>query len=265
MPEFNPAIGVSTAAFYPTQLTEDALTLAGELGFPVVEVFLQAQEEYTPAFGRELDLRRRDAGVVIHSLHLHVHYAELWSPYARAREETRVRFLETVEMAARLEAQALTWHGPRYGFSDKALMQAFFESVVWGAEQAHAVGVTLCIENVSWCYLQTPEQATVLRALAAPLGFTFDSFQAAEAGVAAREMLQAMDGRLKTVHLSDYTARGPRHLPLGAGDINWAEVLTALREVHYTGPLLIELAHIAGPEVLHASRRVLQEHLERQT
>ena len=29
---YQPEIGVSTAAFYPTYLTEDALTAAGELG-----------------------------------------------------------------------------------------------------------------------------------------------------------------------------------------------------------------------------------------
>lgn len=259
--DFSPAIGVSTAAFYPTHATEDALILAGELGFPVVEVFLQALEEYSPAFGRELDRRRRDAGVRVHSLHLHVHYCALWSPYARARRETRDRFAQVVETAARLEARAITWHGIRYGFGNPALMQDFFESALWAAEQAHAAGVTLCVENVSWCYLRAPKHVVTLRELGAPLGFVFDSFQAAEAGVSAAEMIRAMDGGLKTVHLSDYAPGGPRHLPLGEGIIDWAEVFAALRAINYSGPLLIELAHVTEMETLRASREFLQRKL----
>ena len=55
-----PEIGLSTAALYPTHLTEDALTAIAGLGFRVVEVFLQTEGEYTPAFGAELDRRRRE-------------------------------------------------------------------------------------------------------------------------------------------------------------------------------------------------------------
>jgi len=40
-----PEIGLSTAALYPTHLTENALTAIAELGFRVAEVFLQAEEE----------------------------------------------------------------------------------------------------------------------------------------------------------------------------------------------------------------------------
>ena len=84
-----PAIGLSTAAFYPTHLTEDALVTSAELGFRVVEVFLQVDGEYTPAFGRELDRRRRELGVSVHSLHLYATYFDMWAAYARTVQETR--------------------------------------------------------------------------------------------------------------------------------------------------------------------------------
>ena len=101
-------IGVSTAALYPTHLTEDAMTTIAGLGFRVVEVFLQAMQEYTPAFGAELDRRRRDLGVRVHSIHLYATHFDLWSLYPRQVEETRDRFRRLLEIAATVEARALT-------------------------------------------------------------------------------------------------------------------------------------------------------------
>ncbi len=254
---YQPEIGVSTAAFYPAYLTEDALTAAAALGFPVVEVFLQARKEYTPDFGKTLAQRRRSGAVRVHSLHLHNDFFELWSPYRRMLEEARTRFRQALDIAARLEAQALTWHGIRYGFQNPAFVGHFLDCVAWAAEQAHSVGVTLCLENVSWCYLRTPEQVQELKSLGVPLGFTFDSFQAGETPFDPVAMIHAMGKELTTVHLADYDPAGPRHLPLGAGKLEWAAILHALGSVGYGGPLILELAHVDDLNTLCESRAFL--------
>ncbi len=260
---YQPEIGVSTAALYPTHLTEDALTAAGELGFPVAEVFLQTREEYTPAFGKVLDERRRAFRMRVHSMHLHNDFFELWSPYPRMLTEARERFLHTLEIATLLEAQALTWHGIRFGFKNPAFVARFLESTTWAAEQAHAAGVTLCLENVSWCYLRTPEQIRTLDEHNVPVGFTFDSFQAGETPTDPAALIRAMDGRLTTVHLADYDPAGPRHLPLGAGKLNWLAILHALDTVGYSGPLIIELAGVENVETLRASRTFIEQQIAR--
>ncbi|MEE8392312.1 MAG: TIM barrel protein, partial [Anaerolineae bacterium] len=197
-------IGLSTAALYPTHLTEDALTAIAEFGFRVAKVFLQTEQEYTPTFGIELDRRRRDLGLHVHSLHLHTSYFDLWAPYPRMVQETHDRFLRLLEIAAMLEARAVTWHGLRYGVDIPHLVAAFFESATWAGEQAQAAGITLCIENVSWCYLRTPEQVTTIRQAGLPVSFTFDAFQAGESATDPAALIQAMNGRLATVHLADY-------------------------------------------------------------
>ena len=212
-------IGVSTAALYPTHLTEDAMTTIAGLGFRVVEVFLQAMQEYTPAFGAELDRRRRDLGVRVHSIHLYATHFDLWSLYPRQVEETRDRFRRLLEIAATVEARALTWHGLRYGLNNPRLVNAFFESTAWAAAVAQAYGIRLCIENVSWCYLRTPAQVTALRQAGLPVGFTFDAFQASESGSDPTALIHAMDSRLTTVHLADYAPGGPRHLLPGVGQL----------------------------------------------
>lgn len=258
---YQPEIGVSTAALYPTHLTEDALTAAGELGFPVAEVFLQTREEYTLTFGKTLDERRRACGMRVHSMHMHNDFFELWSPYPRMLVEARERFMRTLEIAALLEAQALTWHGIRFGFKNPAFVARFLEGATWAAEQARAVGVTLCLENVSWCYLRTPEQIRTLEEHNVPVGFTFDSFQAGESSIDPTTLIHAMNSRLKTVHLADYDPAGPRHLPLGEGLLDWPGILRALDTIGYRGPLIIELAGVESVDTLRASRTFIEQQI----
>ncbi len=246
-----PEIGVSTAALYPDYLTEDALTIAARLEFPVVEVFMQTFAEHTPTYARQLERLRRDLGVRVHSLHLYALYFDLWSRYARQREESRERFLQVLEVAEILGAHALTWHGLRKKYAMEQEIGVFLESVVWAAEQAHRAGITLCIENVSWCYLHTPEHVRTLQNLGVPLGFTFDTFQAGESGVDPAALIQAMGSQIATVHISDYAPDGDsRHLPPGQGVLDWDGMLRSLAAVGYTGPLIVELAHVDDPLVL---------------
>lgn len=251
-------IGLSSACFYPHVLTEDTLAITGALGFSLVELFLQTESEYQPAFGQLLAQRARANQVRIHSLHLYATLFDLWSPYLRTREETRARFLRALEIAAHVEAHAITWHGLRFGIDNPTLIAQFLDSVVWAAEQAHAADVTLCVENVSWCYLRRPEHVSALKALGVPLGFTFDSFQAAESGVAPKMLITAMGTALTTVHLADFAPAGPRHLPPGTGIIDWPDLFTALQSVAYTGPLLIEIADLDTLQTLPIIRRFIE-------
>jgi sugar phosphate isomerase/epimerase len=254
-----PEIGISTAAFYPHYLTEEALITIGALGFRVIEIFLQADGEYSPSFGAELDRRRRELGLTVHSLHLYAPYFDLWSPYARLAQEVRDRFQRLLEVATMLDARALTWHGLRYGLNNPRLVAAFFESATWAGEQAGAAGLTLCIENVSWCYLRTPQQVRAIYEADLPVAFTFDAFQAGESDVEPAALIHAMGDRLTTVHLSDYAPEGPRHLPPGAGALNWPQLLRALQAVDYRGPLILEPAHVQDAEVLLEAREFVRQ------
>lgn len=247
-------IGISTAALYPSHPTEDALVTIAELGFRVVEIFLQCDEEYTTGFRETLDERRRELGLVVHSVHLYSPYFDLWSPYERMAREVRDRFQRLLDSAGAVDARALTWHGLRYDLDNPRLVEAFFESVAWAAERAQASGLTLCIENVSWCYLRAPEHVRAVVRAGLPVGFTFDAFQAGESGVEPAALIHAMGSRLKTVHLSDYLPGGPRHLPPGRGDLDWPALFGALREVDYRGPLILEPAHVQDLEVLVEAR-----------
>jgi len=154
-------------------------------------------------------------------------------------------------------------YGIRFGFKNPAFVARFLEGATWAAEQARAIGVTLCRENVSWCYLRTPEQIRILDEHRVPVGFTFDSFQAGETSVDPAALIQALNSRLTTVHLADYDPAGPRHLPLGAGILDWPGILRALDAVGYSGPLIIELAGVENVETLKASRTFIEQQIAR--
>ena len=228
------------------------------MGFSVVEVFLQVEAEYTPAFGRVLDRRRRELGQRVHSLHLYATYFDMWAAYPRMAQETRARFLRLLEIAQRLEVRALTWHGLRYSLEDPCLVAAFLESAAWAAEQALAAGVTLCIENVSWCYLRTPAHVTALRAAGLAVGFTFDAFQAGESRTDPAALIEAMGSQLLTVHAADYAPGAPRHLLPGTGSLDWRAIVAALGRVGYGGPLILEPAHVQDLAQLVRARGFLE-------
>ncbi len=253
-------VGISTAAFYPTHLTEEALDRIAALGFRTVEIFLQSDSEYTEAFGEELAKRTCDLGLNVHSIHLYAYYFDLWSAYPRMRAETQGRFRRLLEIAARLGAQALTWHGLRYAVDNPRLVSAFFESAVWAGRQAQEAGLMLCLENVSWCYLRTPEHVATIRRANLPVGFTFDTFQAGESGTEHTALIRAMnaDRRLYTVHISDYAPGASRHLLPGQGILDWEGILGALQRSGYTGPLILEPAHVQELDALLKARTFIE-------
>jgi sugar phosphate isomerase/epimerase len=182
----------------------------------------------------------------------------MWAAYARMRQETRERFGRLLEIAARVEATALTWHGLRYSLDDPQMVAAFFESAAWAGQEARAAGVTLCLENVSWCYLRTPAHVCALVEAGLPVGFTFDAFQAGESGVEPAALIGAMDGRLMTVHAADFAPGAPRHLLPGTGCLDWRAIVRALRAAAYRGPLILEPAHVDHPARLAEARAFLE-------
>jgi len=94
-----------------------------------------------------------------------------------------------------------------------------------------------------------------------PVGFTFDTFQAGESGTDPAALIHAMNSRLTTVHLADHAPGSPRHLPPGEGALDWHAILRALQTAGYTGPLILEPAHVKDPATLLRARDFMQQAL----
>jgi len=242
-------LGISSGAFYPHTPTEAVPAAAARLGVTAIELMLQTPGEYAPEFVAALAQRARSAGVEVHSVHAMQYLHPMLNAYPRRAAEARDEFLRVIEATATLGARVLVWHGADR--KELATPDGWERFIALSRDLARAcgeAGVTLGIENVSWCALARVRDvvsfATRLEEIGAPheIGFVFDPFQAVEAGANPFMVLAAMGNRVVNVHISDYRQDDPtaRHLLPGDGDLPWSALLRAISGSGYAGPLMIE-------------------------
>ncbi|HRA48707.1 MAG TPA: DUF309 domain-containing protein [Thermomicrobiales bacterium] len=244
-------IGISSGAFYPDLATELAPDKAAKLGLHDLEIMLQTTGEYRPAFLAEVHRRAETAGIQIRSYHLFQRLHPLFSSYARRTAEGLDLIRLALDSAARHQVPILVWHGAT---RDEAhgidAWNRFLMMAGQVGTMAAEYGVTIAIENVSWCVVSQVRDVQRLAnaipnlAPAGSLGFTFDSFQALEADANPFMLLAAMGDHLRHVHISDGAAgdTAKRHLLPGVGEIPWSALVRAIGGKGYRGPMMLEAA-----------------------
>ncbi|MBR5134734.1 MAG: sugar phosphate isomerase/epimerase [Clostridia bacterium] len=234
-------IGISTANLYPMTI-EDALSSLRGKGAEVTEVFLNTTSEATPAFAKLLKERADDIGVSIRSLHS---YTSCFEPYMLFSQYER-RFLDGLdvfspifESAAVAGADYVILHGDRDpGHLTAEESIARFEALY---DRGQTFGVTLLQENVVRFRASSPAFVRQMRAaLGEKAQFTLDFKQCRRSGVPVEEMIDAMRGAIRHVHISDATAEHDCLMP-GAGDVDFVTPLRALKSDGFDGALIIEL------------------------
>jgi uncharacterized protein len=262
-------IGLSSGALYPDVPTERAPERAAELGFREVELLLQTPGEYRAAFLRGVRSAADACGVAIQSLHLYQTLHPLLTPYQRRTDEALDLLRRAIEGASICDAGVLVWHGAsRAEAAVGGAWDRFIAVTAQLAEFCAEAGVTLGIENVSWCVIASVRDVLRLNGElqtipnAASIGYVFDSFQAHEADANPFMLLAAMEGRLANVHISDGQSAdtGHRHLLPGQGEIPWPALIKAIAGAGYNGPLMLEAA-IRDQAGVDAVRDLLDPHL----
>lgn len=256
-------IGVSTGTFYPFQTMEDALIAIADEGFNVVELFVQTPSEYTVIYGRRVFRTLLRTGMRLHSIHLNSADLDPFSIYEpRSRDADRL-YRQALELGHTTGARVITWHGARRDEIENGLEpERVWDVVARWHEWAQQAEMTLTLENVSWGMLHSAKNVQEARAQLPNLCFTFDTFHSVEGGTSPIELLQAMHGRIATVHVSDFNPYGGRHLVPGRGLINWPVLLRQFSNMRFNGPLIIELSHLTDKtyhNALNESRGYLEE------
>lgn len=258
-------LGLSSGALYPDVLTEEVPDIAARWGLHDLELMLQTPGEYEAGFVRLLAERCRDAGCRVHAVHSFESLIQVTSSYRRRAEEARAFFDRVVTATAELGAGILVWHGPRRGEIEAPEgWERFIAAAADLAVACGGAGITLALENVSWCALPAVRDVMAFSARLGEVGppervgFAFDPFQAAEAGANPFMVLAAMGERVVDVHLSDHREGEPgeRHLPPGDGDLPWSALLRAVAG-SYSGPLMIEANLTQEPEAVARMRALL--------
>jgi hypothetical protein len=193
-------LGCSSGAFYPELLTEQVPVTAAALGFSDLELLLQTPGEYAPAFFAEAKRAADAAGCRVRSLHTFQPLHPIATPYDRRRHEAVALFQQAIDGAMSLGARAIVWHGlTRAEAASPEHWSDFLRATETLAVRCSEAGVTLALENVSWCALASVRDVLAFAAripeLGPPgsIGFTFDPFQASEASANPFMILAAME------------------------------------------------------------------------
>ncbi|MDR2267512.1 MAG: sugar phosphate isomerase/epimerase [Christensenellaceae bacterium] len=236
-------IGISTGAFFLKLHTEDTFDVIKSIGAETCEIFLATFSEYTREFGEIL--KTASAGLDVYSIHAQTMQFEpdLFSASSRLRHDAEQIFTNIAKIAARLGARYYTMHGPArlkripYNINYDAISSRLAElDSILGSITDGKCAITY--ENVHYCFFNTPSFFTTLRDKS-KIYACLDIKQAMQSKIDTYDYLDAMRGRLRNVHLCDYTAEGTPAMP-GKGIFDFTSFFVKLMAYGYDGPLMLE-------------------------
>ena len=275
MPELPFRLGYNTNGFAHHRLV-DALEVIAELGYRAVA--LTPDANHLPP-DHTSDAQLRAVRAMLEQLGLAV-VVETGARYVldprrkhrptllEADAADRARRLEFLERCARICAELggdtiSLWSGIRpQAVSAEDAWRHLAEGVARLAERIAPLGVRIAFE---------PEPGMLVGALAdwdrlrdtlggVDLGLTLDvGHVPCTEPITPAEAIRRYGRAIRTVHLDDTRGGVHEHLQIGDGDIDWPEVLRALREIDFTGIASVELSRHshAAPEAARIARERL--------
>lgn len=215
-------LGISTASFFNRVQTESSFDILRQMQVDTTEVFLNTFSEYEKPFIDALIQRR--GNINVHSIHcLGIQFEpQLFSANARVRADAENIFRKVCYAGFMLGAKFYTFHGPArlkrrdYDF-DFVKLGSRMNQII---DLAQSYGINISYENVHWAYGSEPEYFRKLIHECPNLYTTLDVKQAVQAGYDPVKFLDAMNGRISTIHLCDVDKSGGTVLP-GRGKVNF--------------------------------------------
>ena len=243
-------VGISTASIFNKAMVEDVPAMLAPMGCRRIEVFLNTFSEYRPDFARLLRQRIDDACLTVYSVHpmSSQFEAQLFSIHPRQKADALSVYREALNAGRILGATHYVMHGsPHLGGTAKnleldRLVPIFRELLDVTAEY----GITLCLENVSWCFFHTPAFGAELKARLGDhrLKFVLDIKQAVRSQEDPFAFVEAVGEDLENWHLCDYAYDEGGRLSLkmpGLGQCDFKALAAAMVRKGYRGPAFIEV------------------------
>jgi sugar phosphate isomerase/epimerase len=229
----------------PWRPLEDEVRFAAEAGFDFIDLTLEPPGTWPPDAARlRVALERSGLPAVGHT----AWFLPIASPFDAVRRAAQAALREAIDVFSELGVTVVNVH-PDHRSSppgDPAdLRRRNAEAIAVLAGHAAGRGVTLAVENMGSGFGTAADLAAVLDA-APGAGFHLDVGHAnlvteANGGSTFDALLATLGHRLVHVHASDNAGDADRHLPLGAGTIDWPQVVRRLREVGYDGTVTLEV------------------------
>ncbi len=234
-------IGISTACYYPLE-TELSLEQVGKSGVKVTEIFFNSPRELKPSFLDMLADIRDYYGLRIASVHTFTATADsylFYSNYQRRFEDGLDYLKKFYNAAAELGAKYVIMHGDK--ITGKLPDEEVAEHFMLLENEANSFGVHVLQENVNLYRSADPEFIrNLIKNTDGKALFCFDVKQAVRSGHTPDEILDAMGGNVRHVHLSDHSASSDCLLP-GKGGFDFSALFDKLNNNGYSGDYVIEV------------------------
>lgn len=240
------------------------LEIARRIGASVVEILPDWR-----AFPDPEPLRRQvaDAGFTVHSAHgcwggqsIRAPRVDLGDVDPRTHSASIADLKQCVDWLAEAGGTFLVVHPG--GLSEPQQFEARRDALARGlialADHARGTGVTICVENMPrgvYPGSRMGDLAALVAEIDRPeIALALDTGHAQITSTARGETLDA-GAWLKTTHVHDNDGRQDSHLPPGFGRVDWEGWISALDEIEYRGPVMLEcIRHLRqNPEIITPS------------
>ncbi len=249
-------IGISTASIFNRCMVENTPPIIRMLGADVAEIFLNTYSEYEESLVGKLRDSCLENDIRVYSVHpMSMQFEpQLFSVHARQREDALAIYRKVLQACRILGATHYVMHGVAIlsqgaqNLKIERLSPRFSELCALAADN----GITLCLENVSWCIFHEPSFAVELtQAMGShALKFCLDIKQSVRAGVEPLSFINMLGSDIQNVHICDYlkTDDGYRWKLPGQGACDLPGIARALRDTGYDRCAFVEVYNNMYPD-----------------
>ena len=236
-------IGLSSACFYPLE-TEKSVLRACEAGTKTIEIFMNANSEFQPAFVKNMAEICKSYGVRVPSVHTMGSFTEsfhLFSSYKRRFFEAKdTSFKRHFDVMHTLGAEILVMHGVKNpgSIEDEEYFDRFGELIRMGKSE----GLKVCQENVVHYRSESPD--LLLRMgeyIGDDFNMVFDIKQSIRTGVDPFYFAEKLHKYIRHIHISDHNNERDCIVPCKNGNFDFAKFFGMMKELGYQGDYIVEL------------------------
>lgn len=235
---------------------EKKCRFASEGGFKYIAVNLHdmpdnSDEAYDKAPEQILEILNRYG---LKAPQTHLYYYHPFLSIEKTEPELERRIMREIEVSGKIGAQWCVWHPRLYntdGYNEELTLEYNNKSILKYLEQAERFGTGIAIENLflDMCCSDYKLLCRLHDSFSQKnVGICWDFGHAHLTGFDQAEAIRYLGKRIKCTHIHNNYGKGNDfHNPPDNGTIDWEKVMTAVKDIEYTGPLTLE-THCLYPQ-----------------
>ncbi|MFC2163110.1 sugar phosphate isomerase/epimerase family protein [Candidatus Altiarchaeota archaeon] len=240
----------------------EELAIFSDFGLDYIDLTIEAPEARPEKIAGMAGRIRKE--LTEHGMSIVCHmpwFLQITSPYDSIRKACVEEAQKVIEVAASLEAPHVTIH-PDFLVLHRPkerIRELTHDSLAILADTARDAGTRVSFENFEKAHVSTDTMADIFRHLP-ELGFTLDvghAFMGSKSIEHVRNLVKSFRDRLVHVHLHDNFGHLDDHLPLGAGKIDYRQVLEMIGKAGYDGTFTLEI-HSQDRDYIRISKEKLE-------